>query len=114
MAIAIRGILFSSERNSTSGELGSGLPMRAGEFFVLPIWGIFARASTESIGWIAITIVIGRTYTELRINLSSIVSSKREDYIMNDTGVMSRTVWVLYHGLAAIERADEPLIIISL
>jgi hypothetical protein len=28
---------------------------------------------------------------------------------MNDTGVMSRTVWVLHHDLAAGERADEPL-----
>ena len=71
--------------------------------------GILAYASTESTGRIAITIVIGETYSKLRINLSSIVSSKREDYIMNDTGVMSRTVWVLYHGLVAGEYADEPL-----
>ena len=28
---------------------------------------------------------------------------------MNDTGVMSRKVWVLHHDLAAGERADEPL-----
>ena len=60
-------------------------------------------------GEISVTIVIGETRSELRINLSSIVSSKREDYIMNDTGVMSRKVWVLHHDLAAGEYADEPL-----